>query len=142
MGPKSQINVPKQLILYQLSKNMDAAAVEQSIAASAQRTAGHGGLPPETSKSSGIDRSFLDFLEGSVAAPETRAHEHFDPHRAHRQQQSAQHNLAKQSPFATKSLRTIDPNPNSVMEALHGANNRAMGNVSSNLFENSHPSMF
>ena len=86
VGPKSQINVPKQLILYQLSKNMDAAAVEQSIAASAQRAAGYGGLPPETSKSSGLDRSFLDFLEGSVAAPESRAFEQFDPHRAHRQQ--------------------------------------------------------
>lgn len=52
-----------------------------------------------------------------------------------------QNNLAKQSPFATKSLRTIDPNPNSVLEAIHGGNNQATGNVSSNLFENSHPSM-
>ena len=31
VGPKKQINVPKQLVLYQLSKNVDAELIEQSF---------------------------------------------------------------------------------------------------------------
>ena len=74
VGPKREVAMPKNLILFQLSKNVDAAMVEQSISAR--------------------DNSFMEYPEGDLRTP-----------------------LGK-SPFATKSLRTIDPDPNSMLEAL------------------------
>ena len=66
--------MPKNLILYQLSKNVDAATVEQSISAR--------------------DNSFMEAMDGDSK------------------------NIFGKSPFATKSLRTIDHDPNSMLEAL------------------------
>ena len=45
------------------------------------------------------------------------------------------------SPFATKSLRTIDPTPNSILETVQDAQNQAVGDMSHKLFDNSQPSM-
>jgi len=46
VGPKKHISVPKQLILYQLSKNVDAKMIESSISQSAiGRGAGRPGQP-------------------------------------------------------------------------------------------------
>lgn len=76
VGPKREINMPKQLVLYQLSKNIDAAAVEQSLSQSAFQVGsgisdGRTIHPqPETTKSSKITKSFLDFIEGSVQGPD------------------------------------------------------------------------
>jgi len=61
-------------------------------------------VQPETTKSSKVTKSFLDFIEGSVQGPEGN--------------DSIPLNLQK-SPFYTKSLRTIDPNPNSILETVH-----------------------
>jgi hypothetical protein len=74
VGPKRHINVPKQLILYQLSKNVDAKMIENSISHSAiaGRSQGRPGLPALGRPEQRLERSFLDFLEGSVAGADER----------------------------------------------------------------------
>jgi len=77
VGPKKEVKVPRELVLYQLSKNVDASTIENSISNSARQAAA--GLPSnklgnsvvDTSQQNArADRSFLDFLEGSVAGPD------------------------------------------------------------------------
>ena len=45
------------------------------------------------------------------------------------------------SPFAAKSLRTIDQSPNSIFEGVIDVNHQGIGDMSNKLFDNSQPSM-
>ena len=78
-------------------------------------------MQPETVKSSKMTKSFLDFIEGSVQGPEAN--------------DSIPLNLQK-SPFYTKSLRTIDPNPNSILETVHeNRHQNAFGNPDESILQ-------
>lgn len=40
IGPKQEVKVPRELVLFQLSKNVDASTIENSISNSARQAAG------------------------------------------------------------------------------------------------------
>lgn len=118
-------------MLYQLSKNVDAKMIESSISHSA---IGRGlGRPGQQSFGQPDQRpqgSFLDFLEGSVAATDVRGPATLEAQGGMGTQSHGLDQLHMKSPFGAKSFRTIDANPNSILDLVRDPTHQAIGNAS------------
>lgn len=130
MGPKRHINVPKHLIMYQLSKNIDADALEKSIshAALTQHRSGLNNQASFGRPDQFQQHSYLDFIDGSVPGPNEASEAASRSIIEHPAGMLAAHsqflNKNGRSPFAnSKSFRTIDANPTSILDLVKDSNN-------------------
>jgi len=77
-----------------------------------------------------MNKSFVDFMEGSMAGPDFKGQENLDMQGGFGPQPRSIQNNYMKSPFATKSLRTIDQSPNSILETAQDANAQMIGDYS------------